>query len=316
MSPHSSARNEFLWSHTRQETFSLCLRRYYYAFYGAWGGWFDNAPPHVRIAYILKRLQHRRDWISDRIVYALADLLHLAPCDPAELPAAAERVAQRKLEVLRTEFSQSRAGLYRENPAHTMAFFEHYYGIPVTPEEWRDTVNRLPLALALFAGSDLGRRLCALPREDIVNINRPVAVVIDGLNVRAHPHLCIAEGGGLRIFHWETDPKVPLASLRRRLLIHALVFSVALPGRLPLRATAFSPFLGQRADFEFSGDDLAEIRAFVLDSADEMLFPLADTETNDPGDASAFEPAVPLPPAVCTDCNFRQICPFSTAPRA
>jgi len=40
--------NEFSWSRTRDNVFQECRRRYYYQYYGAWGGWDVNSDPLVR----------------------------------------------------------------------------------------------------------------------------------------------------------------------------------------------------------------------------------------------------------------------------
>ncbi|MBR6022433.1 MAG: hypothetical protein IK066_08455, partial [Kiritimatiellae bacterium] len=285
--PHSTApNNEFLWSHTRHETFSTCLRRYYYAFYAAWGGWFPTAPAPARLAYTLKRLQSRQTWLADRVVYAIAEILHAAPVPPDALPALAERVAERKLDLMRTEFLHSRNGAYRADPAHIVALFDHYYETPLSPDDWRDTVNRLPLAVTQFARSPLAAELTALPKNRFLSINRPVSVRLDGLHFRAHPHLVVLDpDASLHLYHWETDPATPLPALRQRLLIHALALSIARPDTpSPIRATAFHALLGTSLDFAFAPPDLADIRQFVLDSADEMLFPLAVPAANDPGD--------------------------------
>jgi hypothetical protein len=31
--------NDFSWSRSRDNTFQECKRRYYYHYYGSWGGW-------------------------------------------------------------------------------------------------------------------------------------------------------------------------------------------------------------------------------------------------------------------------------------
>ena len=45
--------NVFSWSRSRAGMFEECRRRYYYHYYGAWGGWDSNAPPDIRRLYVL-----------------------------------------------------------------------------------------------------------------------------------------------------------------------------------------------------------------------------------------------------------------------
>ena len=39
--------NEFSWSRSRDHTFQDCRRKYFYHYYGAWGGWDASAPPEI-----------------------------------------------------------------------------------------------------------------------------------------------------------------------------------------------------------------------------------------------------------------------------
>ena len=48
--------NEFSWSHSRDRLFSECQLKYYYHYYGSWGGWEKNASERIRKLYVLKNL--------------------------------------------------------------------------------------------------------------------------------------------------------------------------------------------------------------------------------------------------------------------
>ena len=71
-------KNEFSWSKTRDEVFRECLRKYWFQYYGFWGGWYENAKPRVRQIYVLKQLQTRQMWAGDhvhrRIKHTLSDV--------------------------------------------------------------------------------------------------------------------------------------------------------------------------------------------------------------------------------------------------
>ena len=47
-------KNEFSWSKTRDEIFRTCPRQYWFAYYGYWNGWHENASERTRKIYILK----------------------------------------------------------------------------------------------------------------------------------------------------------------------------------------------------------------------------------------------------------------------
>ena len=79
----------------------------------------------------------------------------------------------------------------------------------------------------------------------------------------------------------------------------------AAPGEI--EAIAYNPVRDERETFAFSADDLETLREFVRDSADEMLFPLENPETNDAGDGSNFDCAADAAP--CKTCPFLRACP-------
>ena len=61
------------------------------------------------------------------------------------------------------------------------------------------------------------------------------------------------------------------------------------------------------ASLAFTPADRQTVLDWIRDSAEEMLFPLADPATNDPGDGSAFEPSPS--PERCPYCSFHALGP-------
>jgi len=49
-------KNKFSWSFSRHKIFTACKRKYYYLYYGSWGGWEANADEKVRKLYQLKKM--------------------------------------------------------------------------------------------------------------------------------------------------------------------------------------------------------------------------------------------------------------------
>lgn len=315
-------KNEFLWSHTRHEIFQACLRRYYYAYYAAWAGWLPDAPSPARDLYIFKRLLTRHEWVAGHIAQAIAHLFkNLArPAAPAAIAEAAQAAEAKHIEFMREEFLHSRSGSFRADPVHLVGLYEHTYDVPVPPEEWKTVVDFLPIALRNFAASPLAAHLFAMPRERLVAIDRPLVAILGGFKVRAHPSLVAIDDDHLHIYHWDAHPAPLLPSLRQRLAIHACLADIRnreavaplVDTSLPVRATAYSLIHDTGLTFDFAPDELSDTREYIVDSADEMLFPLADPATNDPGDGSAFDPSPS--PDTCSSCPFRRCCPSNAAP--
>src|SRR5919198_1800703 len=68
--------NEFSWSRSRDGAFQDCRRKYYYHYYGAWGGWDTAASEEVRRLYILKQLASRQQWAGRAVHDAIELALH------------------------------------------------------------------------------------------------------------------------------------------------------------------------------------------------------------------------------------------------
>ena len=305
----SALANEFSWSHSRHETFQACLKRYYFAYYASWGGWEENAPARARELYRLKRLSTRQQWAGHHAHQAIEFLLKNARRDPTgEIAASAE---PRQIDLMRREFRDSRAGAYRADPVRVPGLFEHEHQLDVSAEEWKATVDRVARAIRQFLASELWRELQGLPDDAFLAVERRAHFLLDGLKVFAVPDLVVRRGGQVLIYDWKTGG-ADLAEHRTQLGVYALLALdrwTAAPGEI--EAVAYHPVLDRRETFAYSADDLETLREFVRDSADEMLFPLANPETNDAGDGANFDCAADEAP--CKTCPFLRACPRWTA---
>ena len=305
----SALANEFSWSYSRHEKFQTCLKRYYFAYYAAWGGWEETAPARVRELYRLKRLSTRTQWAGHHVHLAIEFLLKNARHDSSgDLAASA---APHQLELMRREFRDSRAGAYQQDPVHIPGLFEHEYHIEVPAEEWKATVDRVSLAIRQFLASDLWREIQALPDEAFLAVERRAHFMLDGLKVHAVPDLVVRRDEQVIIYDWKTGASAP-AEHRTQLGIYALLATerwAAAPDGI--QAVVFNPALNQRETFAFSGDDLETLRDFIRDSAEEMLFPLENPEANDAGQGENFDCTTEEAP--CKTCPFLRVCPRWTA---
>jgi len=301
----SALRNELSWSFSRHHCFQTCLKRYYFSYYASWGGWKKEAPPAIRELYCLKRLSTRAQWAGHHAHRAIEFLLQQARND--DTGAVAAKAEPQEIERMRREFSDSRAGAYRQDPVHIPGLFEHEYNLQVPPEEWKAMAQRVSGAIQHFLASDLWVDLQALPEEAFLAVEKRSHFHLDGLKVFAIPDLVIRRGGKVVIYDWKTGA-APLVEHRHQLGVYALLASdhwTANPDEI--EAVAYNPISGESETFAYTADELETLRDFIRDSADEMLFPLEDPAANHAGDGQTFE---------CTDseesckrCSFLRICP-------
>ena len=301
----SALTNEFSWSHSRHELFQTCLKRYYFAYYASWGGWEESSPARTRELYRLKRLHTRHQWAGHHAHQAIEFLIKNARHDPGGTLAAS--AATRQLDVMRREFRDSRAGAYRADPVHVPGLFEHEYQLEVPAEEWKATVERVATALHHFLDSDLWREIQALPDEAVLAVERRSHFLLDGLKVFAVPDLVLRRKGKMAIYDWKTGT-TPLSEHRTQLGIYSLLAIdrwTSAPGEI--EAIAYNPVIDQQETYSYTADELETLRDFIRDSADEMLFPLENPETNGAGDGSTFDCTDNEEP--CKTCSFLRACP-------
>ena len=168
-------------------------------------------------------------------------------------------------------------------------------------------MDRTAQAIRRFLASDVWRELLALPDDDLLAVERRAHFLLDGLKVYAVPDLVVRRGGQLLVYDWKTGSAEP-EEHRTQLGIYALLALDRWPSAPgAIEAVAYNPVHDRRATFAFTADDFETLREFVRDSADEMLFPLENPETNDAGDGSNFDCAADETP--CKTCPFLRACP-------
>jgi hypothetical protein len=126
--------NEFSWSRSRDATFQDCRRKYFYQYYGSWGGWEAEATADVRRLYVLKQLASRQMWAGRVVHDAIEMALHIFR-EGHDVPV--EPFIQDVVERMRGEWRNSRSGRYRESPKMPVALFEHEYALDLKPEVWQ-----------------------------------------------------------------------------------------------------------------------------------------------------------------------------------
>jgi hypothetical protein len=138
--------NEFSWSRSRDNTFQECRRKYFFHYYGAWGGWDAGAPEEVRRLYVLKQLASRHMW-AGRVVHDAIEIALHALAEGRSLPV--EPFVADVIERMRGEWRSSRAARYREAPK-TPALFEHEYAVDLRPEAWQALSRNVATCLRNF----------------------------------------------------------------------------------------------------------------------------------------------------------------------
>ena len=294
--------NEFSWSKSRDAMFRECLRKYYFNYYGSWGGWRMDSPKKTRQLYILKKLITRYMWIGSVvhscIERSLKNLRHKIK------PLPVEKIIEITMDMMRADFASSRRKLYRQNPK-TLALFEHEYDIEIDNETWKGIALRTEKCLRNFYNSAVYQNLYDLPREYWLEIEELSSFMLDGIKVFVVLDCSYRTGGGFYIYDWKTgkndeqDANIQLSS-------YALYAQQKWKADFKdINVTAFNLGDNTLYDIKVSDDLVRWVRAYIAGSVSDMKKLLRSQENNE---AVEQDFARTTNKRQCQRCNFKKVC--------
>lgn len=296
--------NEFSWSRSRAGQFDECPRRYWFTYYGAWGGWKTSAPPRVRDAYVLKQLKSRWMWVGELVHDQIAKCLVAARA--GEL-VPLERATEELLTRMRADFRASRAFEYRASPKKACGLLEHEYAKPVTDAEWGEVADHMKTCLAAFYRSPWITKLPTLPRGAWLPIEELSHFRLDGVKVFVKPDFAYKTSDETaEIIDWKTgrredepDP-IQLACYARYAVEKGWAKSAT-----DVTTNEYNLASGRGRETRMDEQKLAEVESAIRSSVAKMKALLDDPERN-----VATESKFPVAKdaSACRNCNYQRIC--------
>jgi hypothetical protein len=294
--------NEFSWSRSRDNTFQECRRKYFYHYYGAWGGWDASAPPEVRRLYILKQLASRQQW-AGRIVHDTIEMAFHVMREGRGVPE--EPFIADVIERMRGEWRSSKAARYRESPK-TPALFEHEYGVELKPEAWKALSQNVANCLRHFFHLPLLAAIRRTASEHWSIEHWSKVFQFEGTAVWVAPDFGFwTEEGRLALVDWKTGG-TSAEGASFQLGCYAL-YAVEVLGVPPKQTDLIEVNLREPTVTAHRWDDerLEAVRDQIRLSIRSMRAYLADSEAN-VALIDGFERTEEL--RICRWCNFRAVC--------
>lgn len=304
--------NDFSWSRSRDNVFQECRRRYFFHYYGAWGGWDAESDARTRLLYVLKQLGTRQMW-AGRLVHEAIERALLALRDGYALSEAS--LVESTVRQMREEWKGSRAGVYRATPKRT-GLFEHEYGVPIRDAEWQAIRDNVVRCLRNFHRLPLFADIKATPTDRWILIEDIGAFDFEGTRVFAAPDFGYWNTADrLQLVDWKTGGNGTDAALQ---LGGYALYAREVMGVDPARVDLLEVNLreGKVSAHPWDAGILDRVRDHIRLSARAMKAYLRDPARNLAEEAD-FERAEDL--RICRWCNFRAICrpelpPFEPAP--
>ena len=294
--------NDFSWSRSRDGTFQDCRRKYFYHYYGAWGGWEPTATEEVRRLYILKQLSSRHQW-AGRVVHDAVEMALHVFREGRDVPV--EPFIRDVIERMRGDWRSSHAGRYRESPKLT-ALFEHEYRIDLKPEAWQALSRNVGQCLRNFFRLPLLAAIRATSPEHWSIEHWSKVFEFEGTHIWMAPDFGFwTEEGRLTLVDWKTGTSHPEATAFQ-LGCYALYAREVLkvpPAQVDLfeanlREPLVTPLRWDDARMEAIQEQLRlsirSMKAYLADPAANLAV-IAD-----------FERTEDL--RICKWCNFRAVC--------
>lgn len=192
MSP-PAAYPAFSWSHTRDLTLSECPRRYYWRYYGSHSGWHWTADTETKRAYKLKHLA-TLPMATGTAVHHAAREIATRIRDQRDLPSTSEIQRQVRRELAQVWLASRNRQAIASQPVSSTMLREIYYGDQSITRRARDTRRSIKAyvdhLLTLSIWADL--RQCT--PEEIILIDSPLQVTVEGTTIYATPDLVYRRG--------------------------------------------------------------------------------------------------------------------------
>jgi len=307
-------KNELVWSSSREGTFRTCRRRYYYSYYGGWGGWERGADARTRELYALKQLSSRPLW-AGRIVHDEISSLLRRLRDGGPEPDH-EQVEEQTVQKMRGQFRISRdtdRDIWRSDPKRTFRLMEHEYRMDLGRERWVETREKVVRCLRNFFRSKAYAALRERPAADWLHVEDPAdgpdRLRIWEMDVWALPDCVYRDGGGaVHVIDWKTGKKE--GANWDQLALYAMYAQErwGVPAA-SVRAREVNLFLDTDTEHHLEEGLLDRLRERIRSSLEEMRACLVDgdAERNEPLEEEAFPLVEDTWP--CRWCAFQGICP-------
>jgi hypothetical protein len=296
-------KNEFSWSKTRDEVFKICPRQYWFAYYGYWNGWLEDAPARTRQIYILKNLKNRYVWAGEKVHECIQRSLNNIRRGIKVL--SVDEIVSITLDQMRAEFRSSKSKNYWKNPK-SCALFEHEYEIELTDDAWKEVANNVETCLRNFYASDIYDGLKSHSKRGWLEVEEFSSFLLDDIKINLAIDCAIKEGEDIYIYDWKTGK-----SLSEDLSIQLGCYALYAMGKwhVPpdlLRVIEYNLSFNKSNWFSVTQVEVEGMKGYIRGSIKDMQSLLSDGVSNIPMEEDRFSKVEDE--RVSMRCNFRKVC--------
>jgi len=216
-----------------------------------------------------------------------------------------DQIVDITLNQMKKEFHSSREKRYHTHPK-TCALFEHEYDVPISGGDWNQTADNIELCLRNFYNSEIFEILNKLPRRMWLEVKDFSSFYLNRTKIWAVLDCSFrTEDAGVTIIDWKTGRKMSV-DISMQLSFYAM-YAMDRWGIDPenVKLIEYNLLANQGAEFNISGDEIENTKAYIAGSIADMQSLLVDVVENVPKDEDTFQKVEDE--RVRASCNFRKV---------
>jgi CRISPR/Cas system-associated exonuclease Cas4 (RecB family) len=304
MSGKKEFKNRFSWSFSRDNAFNTCKRKYYYSYYGSWGGWNKDADELSKKLYLLNKMSSL-PILAGTIVHDEVErtLKAVRYGRNADIVKSKENV----IKVFKQSWAQSKNKDWKDNPKWKTNLFEHFYDQKPTDQALLDIRDLMLNSMDGFFASDSYRFIQTMSDSQWLAIEELDSFEVHGAKLWVKLDFAIRHGERVYIYDWKTGRVAKENEVQ--LAIYALYAQQKWDIDLKL-IRLFDVYLNQQLPVKVKPTNrlIDSAKVFIEKSIDSMKESLTDVENN--------KTEIDLFPMVgedresypCSYCSFQTVC--------
>lgn len=250
------------WSHSRDETFGACLRRYYHRYYGGLDGWRADAPAHARHTYRLTQLTSL-DQVLGISIHTRAREIAAAVVRGRPRPGYSVLLDRTRADLNRICRNSKNLVAFARDPKRHPVLLSVYYGRGLGQETVDRIRTKAEVCLRNLVDCSVWSALEGCSPESVHVLDTPGAFEFEGTLVWAIPDLVYSRPGRPHsVVDWKTGRPDPLGAFQQlRLYGCFLRDGLGLAGRDGYEGQVVELAAGRAWTIEIAEGDLHEAEA-------------------------------------------------------
>ena len=304
MADKKEFKNDFSWSFSRHNTFNTCKRKYYYSYYGSWGGWNKDAEELSQKLYMLNKMTSlpmlAGSIVHDEVERTLKTLRYGRNADQ-------NKSRDNVIKNFKQSWNQSKNKEWKDSPKWKTNLFEHYYDQKPSDENLLELRDLMLDSIDGFFASDSYRFIQTMSDSQWLAIEDLDSFDMHGAKLWVKLDFAIRHGERVYIYDWKTGRVVKENEVQ--LAVYAIYAQQKWDIDLKL-IRLFDVYLNQQLPVKVKPTDrlISSSGDFIKASIDEMKDLLVDKENNQT--EIEFFPIVSEDREnyPCSYCSFQTVC--------